>query len=59
MKSACMNVDEEADFTMHLGRSGEAFFVGDDDVVGGCPLHCYHNRASLSMKCCETLHCIN
>ncbi|KAL3140747.1 hypothetical protein ABBQ32_005301 [Trebouxia sp. C0010 RCD-2024] len=26
--------DIEADFTMHLGRSGEAYFVGEDDVVG-------------------------
>ncbi|KAL0028584.1 hypothetical protein WJX79_003521 [Trebouxia sp. C0005] len=26
--------DVEADFAMHLGRSGEAYFVGEDDVVG-------------------------
>lgn len=26
--------DVEADFTMHLGRSGEAYFVGEEDVVG-------------------------
>ena len=28
------SADVEADFTMHLGRSGEAYFVGEDDVVG-------------------------
>ena len=31
-----MAADVEADFTMHLGRSGEAYFVGEDDVVGEC-----------------------
>lgn len=30
----CSHADVEADFTMHLGRSGEAYFVGEDDVVG-------------------------
>lgn len=36
-----MFADIEADFTMHLGRSGEAYFVGEDDVIGECILtHC-------------------
>ena len=26
--------DVEADFTMHLGRTGEAYFVDSEDVVG-------------------------
>lgn len=26
--------DVQADFTMHLGRSGEAYFLGEDDVAG-------------------------
>ncbi len=40
------SADIEADFTMHLGRSGEAYFVGEDDIVGKTPclqggLHCH------------------
>lgn len=40
------SADVEADFTMHLGRSGEAYFVGEDDIVGMAPclhgnLHCH------------------
>ena len=34
--TCCIAADVEADFTMHLGRSGEAYFVGEDDVVGEC-----------------------
>lgn len=28
------DVDVQADVTMHLGRSGEAYFVGEDELEG-------------------------
>ena len=36
LSAAYIAADVEADFTMHLGRSGEAYFVGEDEVVGEC-----------------------
>ncbi len=45
-KPPAESADVEADFAMHLGRSGEAYFVGEDDIVGMSPclqgsLHCH------------------
>lgn len=31
---AKLTVDVQADVTMHLGRSGEAYFVGEDAIEG-------------------------
>ncbi len=36
-KLSAESADVEADFAMHLGRSGEAYFVGEDDLVGMTP----------------------
>ena len=43
MPGACVPADVEADFTMHLGRSGEAYFVGEDDVVGESAVILWHS----------------
>ena len=37
MRVCMLLADVEAGFTMHLGRSGEAYFVDSEHVVGTWP----------------------